>query len=99
MQEFDHCPECKKDLLLEHLGNKDNEISCLECGYSCQSTEHQDSNSNGALTITENEKIAYWQSRCKAAESVIESINTKNDAMYLVVQQAWLEIKENGEPA
>ena len=98
MKEFDQCPGCKEDLLLEDPDSKGNGLRCLECGYTCQATKTQAFSSDGVLSNKENEKIAYWKRRCNAAESVIESITTENNEMYFIVHQAWLEIIEDGEP-
>lgn len=97
MQEFDQCPGCKEDLLLEAPDTQGKGLRCLGCGYTCEAT------GAGAVTpscaTANQESEAYWKGRCEAAESVIEAVNTKNEAMYLVVHQAWLDIKEGGEPA
>lgn len=96
MKEFDRCPRCNEDLLLEDPDSQDKGLRCLGCGYTCQATE---ASPDVLLTSKKMEKLAYWQSRCKAAEGVIESIETKNDEMFATVQQVWLAIKEEGEPA
>ena len=98
MKKFDQCPECKEDLLTGAPDNKDKGLRCLECGYTCLATEPHAVSSNGVLSNKANDKIDYWKRRCNAAESVIESINTKNEGMHFVAHQAWLEIKEDGEP-
>ena len=98
MKEFDQCPGCKVDLLLEDPDSKGKGLKCLECGYTCLATKPQTVSSNAVLSNKVNDKIDYWKRRCKAAESVIESINTKNEGMYFIAHQAWFEIKEDGEP-
>lgn len=98
MKEFDQCPGCKEDLLLEAPNTDGKGLRCLGCGYTCQVSEPQAMSTNGVLSDQENEKIEYWKRRCNAAENVIESINTKDEGMYFIVHQAWLEIKEVGEP-
>ena len=94
MKEFDQCPGCNEDLLLEDP-KQENGLQCLGCGYTCQATEPSP---DPLATGTEMEKLAYWQSRCKAAESVIESIETKNEEMFATVSQVWQAIKNEGEP-
>lgn len=98
MKEFDQCPGCREDLLLEDPDKTGKGLRCLECGYTCQITESQAVNSSGGLSTSDNEKAAYWKRRCEAAESVIDSIHTKNEGMYFIVSQDWLAIKEEGEP-
>lgn len=96
MKEFDQCPGCNQDLLLEDP-EQENGLHCLNCGYICQATEPSP---DTPLSLgSEMEKLAYWRSRCKAAESVIESIETENGEMFATVQQVWQAIKEEGEPA
>jgi len=94
MKEFDQCPGCNEDLLLEDP-DQDNGLHCLGCGYTYQATE---ASPDVLSTGTEMEKLAYWRSRCKAAEGVIESIETKNEEMFATVQQVWQAIKDEGEP-
>ncbi len=98
MNEFDPCPGCNGGILLEDSDSEEKGLKCLDCGYTCLPPEHQAVNSNEVLSNKRNEKIDYWKRRCEAAESVIESINTKSEAMSLIAHQSWLEIKEDGEP-
>ena len=95
MKEFDQCPGCNKDLLLENP-DQENGLHCLDCGYSCQATEPSP---DLQLSGREMEKLSYWRTRCLAAESVIESIDTQNEEMFASVQQVWLAIKNEDEPA
>lgn len=99
MNEFDPCPECKEDLLLEDPDSNGKGLKCLECGYACQATESQDDDSSkGVLPGKENEKTAYWKRRCEAAENVIEAVTTKNEEVFFTAHQAWFAVKEDGEP-
>lgn len=97
MKKFDQCPGCKEDLLTGDPANKDKGLRCLECGYTCLATESHVVSSNGVVASEANSKIDYWKRRCQAAENVIESVDTKNEGMYFVTHQAWLEIKKDGE--
>ena len=97
MQEFDPCPACREDLLLEDPDNNGNGLKCNECGYTCEATEPEpDSFSDNDLL--ETQKRAYWKRRCEAAEKVIESINAENEGILFMAKQTWLEIKNEEEP-
>ncbi|MDH5297818.1 MAG: hypothetical protein OEV91_02240 [Desulfobulbaceae bacterium] len=99
MQEFDQCPGCKEDLLLEDPESNGSGLKCLGCGYACQAGDPQAAGSTGESAGGASETIAYWKRRCQAAESVIESIDIKNEELHLIARQTWLVIKEEGEPA
>ena len=96
MKEFDQCPGCMEDLLLEDPKNE-NGLHCLGCGYTCQA---DDAGPQGAAPdVSDMEKLVYWRNRCKAAEVVIESIENKNEDGFVTARQVWNAIKEEGEPA
>ncbi|MDH5524637.1 MAG: hypothetical protein OEY01_11690, partial [Desulfobulbaceae bacterium] len=92
MNEFDQCPGCNQGLLLDTPDN--NGLRCLDCGYTCQASSEP-----AVISEQEPDKLAYWQRRCEAAEKVIEAITANNEGGYLITRQAWLALKEDGEPA
>lgn len=98
MNEFEPCPECKIDLLLEDPESEGKGLKCLECGYTCLATEPQAISSSEVSSNKLDEKVDYWKRRCEAAERVIESLNTNNEGLYFITHKAWFEIKEDGEP-
>lgn len=99
MNEFDPCPGCKIDLLLEDPDSEGKGLKCLECGYTCLADEPQAVSSKTESSDNLNDKADYWKRRCEAAERVIESINSQDKAKYFIAHKAWSELKEDGEPA
>ena len=98
MKEFDYCPGCKAGLLLEAPDTDGKGLRCLDCGYTCETSEPQGGTLTGVRSEKEGERLAYWQRRCEAAESVIASRNIQDAGGDLSVYQAWLAVKAEGEP-
>ena len=96
MKEFDQCPGCKTDLLLENPESENNELRCLGCGYTCQPTE---ASPDARLPRRFEETTEYWQRRCAAAENALESMELSPEQKHAAAYQDWLAIKAGNDRA